>query len=267
MANITFSIWRLQSEQNNGQLFKYPDELFFDTLTSFNYKKNDKYMYEVVIEKESNFIFFSVSWGATNPRDEKIINIRTAETIDNPRGKDWLELQKQFFAMYDYRTNLFYISNVNNRSLFLELINLELNSSLILKGIYNSRDEFLKLIKSVNEIKFSNSNGLFSQDSQSYKAMQNLTYSNMDTDFEIDIKYKKKLKDISIVKKLFRESDDNHLHGLMIRGLDEQGFEHVFNLDGFIKKIVLEVQKNTNGKYDENMMKISLLKKIEELTS
>ena len=58
-----------------------------------------------------------------------------------------LEFQKQFFAMYDYKTELFYISNVNNRSLFLELINRELNSSLVVKGIYNSREEFIKLLK------------------------------------------------------------------------------------------------------------------------
>lgn len=267
MASMTFSIWRLQYEQKKGKLNAYPNKDFFKDLKTFQYKKNNKKLYRVIIEKHSEYVYFSVNWGSTNPRDDKIINIDTEKAIDNPRGKNWLEFQKQFFAMYDYKTELFYISNVNNRSLFLELINRELNSSLVVKGIYNSREEFIKLLKTVNEIKFSNTSGLFSENSQSLIAMKNLTYSNADTEFEIDIKYKKLLKDLRFVKELFKESDKNHLHGLMIRGLDEKGFEHVFNIDGFIKKIILDVQKNQSGKYDETFIKESLLKKISELTS
>ena len=41
----------------------------------------------------------------------------------------------------------------------------------------------------------------------------------------------------TFIKKIVKESENHQLSGILIRGNDEAGFEHVFNRGTFIKKI------------------------------
>lgn len=53
---------------------------------------------------------------------------------------------------------------------------------------------------------------------------------------------------------------------MLIRGKDDSGFEHVYNIDTFIKKISIVLDKEKNGKYDGDKVRTTLLNSIKELT-
>ena len=64
---------------------------------------------------------------------------------------------------------------------------------------------------------------------------------------------------------MIKEEKDYAISGLLIRGNDESGFEHVYNQQTFIKKITVDAEKNS-GKFDVEDVRINLQRKIKELT-
>lgn len=72
----------------------------------------------------------------------------------------------------------------------------------------------------------------------------------------------------TFIKKIVKESENHQLSGILIRGNDEAGFEHVFNRGTFIKKITINVEKQqATGKFLGAEVKDILLKEIESLSN
>ena len=63
-----------------------------------------------------------------------------------------------------------------------------------------------------------------------------------------------------------KEENDCAISGLLIRGKDETGFEHLYNQQTFIKKIIIDAEKSA-GKFNEDDIKLNLQKKIKELAN
>ena len=70
------------------------------------------------------------------------------------------------------------------------------------------------------------------------------------------------------IDRLVKEEDNCEISGLLIRGDDESGFERVINNNEFIKKIKLNnLIKETNGKFDFNLILNNLTSKIGEVSN
>lgn len=72
----------------------------------------------------------------------------------------------------------------------------------------------------------------------------------------------------TFLRRIVKESDNHQLSGILIRGNDDAGFEHVFNRGTFIKKISINVEKQqATGKFLGSEVKDILLKEIESLAN
>lgn len=190
MATITFSIWRLMKENKKpGLRWEYPNKEDFPKELDQDLD-SPKGMDHVLVRREENGVFFAIESGSAEPRDDFVIDINSKEKRENPRKETEIELLKQLFVYFDFKTNLLYLSDIRYRKHFVQIIHEITGNNYILKGIYKEKDTFLDIIKTVEEIKFVTQNDLFSADSKKKDCFRRSNWSNRR--YRFNIRYKNK---------------------------------------------------------------------------
>lgn len=201
------------------------------------------------VDKNNHFVFLVIESGKLEPRDTTVTDYYTNQKRENPKSETELEFLKQFFVLFDLDNNLLYFSDVRHRNLLEKILNDTTEVKFNIKGFYEDKEEFLKILSSVDEIQFTSKNDIFSSLSEKREALSDL----FDTDGLDDLTLNVKLSGVQInkiktfIKKIVKEYENHQLSGILIRGNDEAGFEHVFNRGTFIKKIrscIIKVIKN-----------------------
>ena len=190
--------------------------------------------------------------------------------MKNPKSETELEFLKQFFVLFDLDNNLLYFSDVRHRNLLEKILKDTTEVKFNIKGFYEDKEEFFKTLSSVDEIQFTSKNDIFSSLSEKREALSDLFDSDGLDDLTLNVKLSgmqiNKIK--TFIKKIVKESENHQLSGILIRGNDEAGFEHVFNRGTFIKKITINVEKQqATGKFLGAEVKDILLKEIESLSN
>lgn len=210
----------------------------FDKLTPCNLQHKDG-LYHIEVDKNNHFIFLVIESGKLEPRDTTVTDYYTNQKRENPKSETELEFLKQFFVLFDLDNNLLYFSDVRHRNLLEKILNDTTEVKFNIKGFYEDKEEFFKKLSSVDEIQFTSKNDIFSSLSEKREALSDL----FDTDGLDDLTLNVKLSGMQInkiktfIKKIVKEYENHQLSGILIRGNDEAGFEHVFNRGTFIKKI------------------------------
>lgn len=219
----------------------------------------------VKISSEFNYIFFTIESGSLEPRDDYVIDKTSKQKRKNPKKETEIELLKQLFAYYDYKTNLLYLSDVRNRKHFEDIIHEITGENFLLKGIYEEKEKFLELLSNVEEIKFTTKNNIFSGNSRKRNSLKEFIGTPEIPDLTLDIKANShSFNPVKLVNDLMKEEDDCAISGLLIRGKDESGFELVYNQETFIKKITVDAEKIA-GKFNADDIKINLQSRIKEI--
>ncbi len=99
-------------------------------------------------------------------------------------------------------------------------------------------------------------------DSKQKQALIDLTGTDAPERFEISAKYPKNKSFIEFIKRLAQGKRENKINSLSICGIDESGFQSVYNVDSFQQKIKISCQKDANGKFAIDSVLDGLLKKI-----
>ena len=270
MSELTFSIWKpfIKSEKR-GERWLQPILKTFDKLTPCDLK-HEKGLYHLEVDKNKHYVFIVIESGKLEPRDTTVTDYYTNQKRENPKSETELEFLKQFFVLFDLDNNLLYFSDVRHRNLLEKILKDTTEVEFSIKGFYEDKEEFLKILSSVDEIQFTSKDDIFSTLSQKREAL----YDLFETDGLKDITLNVKLSSIKInnikafLRKIVKESENHQLSGILIRGNDDAGFEHVFNRGTFIKKISINVEKQqATGKYLGSEVKDILLKEIESLAN
>ena len=143
------------------------------------------------------------------------------------------------------------------------------DEDILIKGIYEDKETFLQLIKSVEEISFKSEGNLFAMLSDKRRTLYDFFETNELEDFTLDLKLKgiSKEKIIKFLKSILREQENQGVSYLMIRGKDESNFEYVYNSNSFIKKITILSDKQENYKFNSNAVLLTLREKIREISN
>lgn len=270
MSELTFSIWKpfIKSEKR-GERWLQPILKTFDKLNSCDLK-HEKGLYHLEVDKNKQYVFLVIESGKLEPRDTTVTDYYTNQKRENPKSETELEFLKQFFVLFDLDNNLLYFSDVRHRKLLEKILKDTTGVELSIKGFYEDKEEFLKILSSVDEIQFTSKDDIFSTLSQKREAL----YDLFETDGLEDITLNVKLSSMKInkiktfLRRILKESENHQLSGILIRGNDDAGFEHVFNRDTFIKKISINVEKQqATGKFLGSEVKDILLKEIESLAN
>jgi len=263
MGEVNFTLIELTEEvKTKGERFLKPTKKTFESLDSFDTITIKEYYYEIKIDSSEQYIWFAFDFGNPSPIDNKLTNVKTNEKKENPRTEDEVELLHQFFVLYDFKKDLLYISNSNKKNIFKEIIENKLKKRFIIKNIYKSKKEFISVLKSVDEISFTERKNLFNKDSKRRKALIDLTGTDAPTSFSLKTKYSKDIMGKEFISGLIKAKEDEELKNLVIKGVDNEGFGVVYNIDAFSKKIKIKVKKEENGKYNPEIIKENLLKEL-----
>jgi hypothetical protein len=263
MNKLVFNIIQLIEEGiSSGERFLTLSPKSFNQMESSFHILMDNVFYEVNVEKNDNYIWFVFDYGKPDPIDDKLTNIRTGLKKDNPRENDEAELLHQLFALYDFNKNLLYLSNLNKEKMFESMLQEKLQRHFVTKKFFKRKDEFINVLKEINKISFTEARNLFNQDSRTRQALKDLTGTDAPEKFTLDTSYSKNSKIVEFVKKLIQSKNDSELNELVIRGVDNDNFGFVFNVDSFVQRISLSSKKNENGKFDAELIKRELLNRL-----
>ena len=270
MSELTFSIWKpfIKSEKR-GERWLQPILNTFDKLNPCDLK-HEKGLYHLEVDKNKHYVFLVIESGKLEPRDTTVTDYYTNQKRENPKSETELEFLKQFFVLFDLDNNLLYFSDVRHRNLLEKILKNTTGFEFSIKGFYEDKEEFLKILSSVDEIQFTSKDDIFSTLSQKREAL----YDLFETDGLEDITLNVKLSSMKInkiktfLRRILKESENHQLSGILIRGNDDAGFEHVFNRGTFIKKISINAEKQqATGKFLGSEVKDILLKEIESLSN
>lgn len=263
MNSINFSLTQLYEDTKSvGERFILPTQDVFSSLEDYFYVLVDDVYYEVNIQKESGYVWFAFDYGKPNPIDDKLTNIITGDKKDNQRQNDEVELTNQLFIMYYFKNNTLYISNNQKKTLFEKVLLDKLERKFNVKNHYLSKEDFIKTIKSINKISFTEVKDLFSQDSKKRQALIDLTGTDSPERFSLEANYSKKTEIINFIRSLLESKSKYEIDSLIIQGTDENDFNFIFNVESFTQKISINVDKEDNGKFDSEKVKNNLLNEI-----
>ena len=270
MSELTFSIWKpfIKSEKR-GERWLQPILNTFDKLTPCDLK-HEKGLYHLEVDKNKHYVFIVIESGKLEPRDTTVTDYYTNQKRENPKSETELEFLKQFFVLFDLDNNLLYFSDVRHRNLLEKILKDTTGFEFSIKGFYEDKEEFLKILSSVDEIQFTSKDDIFSTLSQKREALYDLFETDGLEDITLNVKLSSmKINEIkAFLRKIVKESENHQLSGILIRGNDDAGFEHVFNRGTFIKKISINVEKQqATGKFLGSEVKDILLKEIESLAN
>ena len=270
MSELTFSIWKpfIKSEKR-GERWLQPILKTFDKLTPCDLK-HEKGLYHLEVDKNKHYVFIVIESGKLEPRDTTVTDYYTNQKRENPKSETELEFLKQFFVLFDLDNNLLYFSDVRHRNLLEKILKDTTGVEFSIKDFYEDKEEFLKILSSVDEIQFTSKDDIFSILSQKREALYDLFETDGLKDITLNVKLSSmKINNIkAFLRKIVKESENHQLSGILIRGNDDAGFEHVFNRGTFIKKISINVEKQqATGKFLGSEVKDILLKEIESLAN
>jgi hypothetical protein len=264
MDKISFSLMQLTLESTaSGERYINPTMNDFSLLNDFYSYSSDKTYYEIKVKKEQQYIWFEFNFGNPSPRDESITNITTGEKKDNSRGENEVELLNQMFALFHYENQILYISDSRKHKLLTNFLKEKLSKDLFIKPFYKSSEQIISILKSVDSIKFTNVNNLFSQGSKERQALVDLTGTDAPEAFSIEAKYNNhKIK--NFLQRLFTAKNNYEISNLVICGRDDKNFNFIYNVDTFSRKIDIDCcREEHSGKFDSKNVKENLLKFIE----
>lgn len=246
---------------------KLEEEKFYKTFISgkeikCSIKENN---YALRTVKVNNYANIYIEFGNPLPRSENVINKKTYQSEANPR-KEYQYEPKQEFALIDFSTSTLWLSNTNKKVVFTEILKQQLKTKdIIVKNVYDE-EEFVKLIKKIDQIKFSALPNLFSGTQTltqllteeilgygSHLATLSLKYEQGGN---ITDRLKSKIENLLFNKAIYKS--------LVITGRDAEGFGIIFNNEILSKRISLNVSIDNNRAFIVENVYFHLNKRLNE---
>ncbi|MSN97038.1 hypothetical protein F1B92_07680 [Campylobacter sp. FMV-PI01] len=261
-STLTFSECNLIA--NNSQI---------PTLDMFNGIKS-KYSYEyenttyrLECEIKDDILWIYAKFGNKTPYTDSVFDITTQEDRPNPRTQEELELKNQLFCVYYPKNAVLYISDYRKNTFLSNFLKAHFNQEFSINKYYIEPESFANEINSISSIKFTSTNRtLFNNDI--FGEVADVCGYNMPISFSIEAKYKgnnfilEKLKDTLLILK--NKKENGEIDRVICVGKDDKNMEKIFNLDTFIKKISINIEKDENGMFDPDTIKNIILERLNE---
>ena len=264
MKNKIFSIARLTIGDAN---FTLQD---FSSIASEYNEELEEGDQNRIIKKElfndDRFISFYFEEGNINPRPDRVHNIKTHNEENNPRTPDQIERNSQSFFLIDIKDQKIFISDFRKKKILEKWLSEKTQKQVLIRNIID-KSEFLNNIQNVNKIYLSAVPNLFNQEGILSEELTNdyhnyglgIKHIGVQIKFEESELLPKKLK--NKINDLFGRQA-NELDKLEVSGRYDDKFERVFNAEGIIDKIEIQISPEENGLFISEKVFKKLIKEI-----
>lgn len=214
---------------------------------------------------DEQFFWIYIRYGKAKPYSKEVLNTETKEIMQNKREPNEAELRNQLFCMYVPSRAILYMSDFRKNTFLATYLKARFNNEFIIKKYFMNPEEFVKEITSIQSLTFAGfdknlfNNGIFSEvgDVLGYGQPIKFTIEAKIKDYNFDPK-----KCLSFLMFWKSKKEEQQIDKMICRGKDDKGFEKIFNLDTFLKRIQITTIKNENEMYDPKIIKDSLLREL-----
>lgn len=211
------------------------------------------------------FFWIYIRYGKAKPYSKEVLNTETKEIMQNKREPNEAELRNQLFCMYVPSRAILYTSDFRKNTLLATYLKARFNNEFIIKKYFINPEEFVRETTSIQSLKFTGldknlfNDGIFSEvgDVLGYGQPMKFTIEAKIKDSKFDPE--KCLEFLLLWKK---KKEKQQIDKMICIGKDDNGFEKIFNLDTYFKRIQITTIKNENEMYDPKIIKDSLLKEL-----
>jgi len=208
--------------------------------------------------RDNRFICLYFEEGETTPRPEVVYDTTREQDVDNPRQINQIERDTQTFVLIDVQTQKIFISDFRKKKTLETWLGDTLDQTVLIKNVID-RAEFLNEVQSINTIYLSATPNLFSQigmlgselTSDFHNYGTGIRQIGLRIDFE-DNRLPAQLKEK--VMNLFSQKDANAIEKLVVSGRYDDKFERVFNAEGIIDKVTIDVEPREDGLFESEMI-------------
>lgn len=211
------------------------------------------------------YYWLYAEYGKPLPLAEELFDVEEKTSSINPRKPSQAELRTQLFVLYDFKSSLLYLSNASKSGFLQEFMCTSLHTSVCIKKIYKTAEEFLEIIKLVDNIRIIAYDDLFTTKTGLFDESTNLFGLGVPNQLQLEMRFFNAEKTLTF-HDLFLNWRDKltrlEIGSMVCVGYDDKNMEIVFNADSFANKIEVKAQKNNNGMYLKHFIEDSLIQRI-----
>lgn len=184
---------------------------------------------------------------------------------DNPRPKNQVEMRNQLFACYDLRSGSLYVSDYQKKTTITDYMGDTLQCPVKAKYVFSSVDEFLSRVSKLKSVSFTQKRNLFNYPNDSLLSKVSNIYG-LDLPDRCKVKLDYGSTPIGTIRDAMRDwkvkRETGEFEDVVVVGVDDHGFEEVFNFQTTISSVEANVIKDDNGRYDPEAVKAALINQL-----
>ncbi|MGE9917623.1 hypothetical protein ACQRCW_02345 [Desulfovibrio sp. SGI.082] len=260
---LYFSTYLL--EIDGSEFSKENLDLLWITMPYTSTIQEEKKCKKFYVERKNNFLLISITEGHFLPLSENVYDRLLNREVPNKRNENEAEWLSQTFAVYDFRTKIFYLSNSNKKvdikALFEIILKDREKITVEILNIYKDVNDFIKEVNQIGKIKFTRipdpQMNIFS-DRKEFDPR----WADGASSFSVELRYKNKYAAAERLKKLLSRQPGEEVQGLMCIGYGDEKVEKIFKVDSFIEKLTIDAQRNERGLYEDSLVFFQLMEKL-----
>ena len=137
----------------------------------------------------------------------------------------------------------------------------------IIKRFFKSPQDFIDSINRIKKISFTSKRNIITSQVELFNNIENIFRLGQPEKFYISMDYKGRNKTNSLID-FFRDfvarKNDLEIDSLVVVGENDNDVDSVFDIDSYIESAEINISKDDNGMYDENVVRNNLIPKIKE---
>ena len=217
--------------------------------------------------KEERFILLYFEEGETNPRPDVVYNTVSRTDEQNPRSKKQIERDSQTFVLIDAQTQKIFISDFRKKKTIEDWLAKKIGKTILIKNIID-RENFLNEIESIDTIYLSAAPNLFATMGILKEELTNdyhnygvgIKHIGLTITFE-ENSLPEKLK--NKINSFFQQKDNDAIQKLTVSGRHDDKFERIFNAEGIIDKVTIEITPRDNGLFNKEEVFNKLIQQVQ----
>lgn len=213
---------------------------------------------------QENYLKVTFGDGSAMPRNPNVVDITTNETIPNPRQANQVE-PRETFGVIDFNTGYLWLSNSKKRSSILNFLRNRFRHDLIVcKDVY-SEEEFINVLRKLDNLKISVVPNLLSQSNSLTRALSEEINGYNSSTATLIFHYKNTPIGFDLRQKISNIFKNIHtFNSIVVSGRDEKNLGMLFNSEGFSRKIEIKALVDENEMFLPDDVFSKVIKKIED---
>lgn len=254
---------RLPSLDELNGIFTGSTDYYDDGETHYRFEK------EIL---KGRYFWMQARYGNTKPHSDTLMNTTNQIEEPNTRSENQVEMNNQFFLLYDSNPSnpTLYLYNTNKKGLIKRYLTNKMNKDVVIRSINIDPEDFFNKMKTIEEVVWVTKKNLLNLNPEVSDLFEDRQYRieldgiDLPSNFQIQIKFRKSIiSNLANMRKINILKRDIDAHEMVCVGRDDNHIEEILKHENYIQKIDINIDKDEKGFYDSVSVREELIRRIE----